>query len=53
MILNVIIKRTKDKSYSYQINHPYSGSIIPNGLSKEKLKNVSSIVIEVNKRVYL
>lgn len=52
-ILNTIIKEIKDKGYSYQINYPYTGSIIPNGLTKEELANVSSIMIEVNKRIYL
>ena len=52
-ILNVIIKKIKDKGYSYQINYPYSGSIIPNNLTESQMKNVSSIMIEVNKRLYL
>lgn len=52
-ILNTVIKEIKDKGYSYQINYPYTGSIIPNGLTKEELANVSSIMIEVNKRIYL
>ncbi len=52
-ILNTIIKIIKDKGYSYQINYPYTGSIIPNGLTKKELENVYSIMIEVNKRIYL
>ena len=52
-ILNWIIKKIKDKGYTYRINYPYSGSIIPNGLTKEELQNVHSIMIEVNKRLYL
>lgn len=52
-ILNVIIKKIEDKGYSYRINYPYSGSIIPNGLTKSQLKKVVSIMIEVNKRIYL
>ena len=52
-ILNIVIKKIKDKGYTYQINYPYAGSIIPNNLTKEELKNVYSIMIEVNKRTYL
>ena len=51
--LKIIIKKIKEKGYTYQINYPYSGSIIPNGLAKEELDNVCSIMIEVNKRIYL
>ena len=43
----------KDKGYSYQINYPYTGSIIPNGLTKKELENVYSIMTEANKRIYL
>lgn len=52
-IVNVIIDRIKKKGYTYQINYPYEGSIIPNGLTKKELDNVYSIMIEVNKRAYL
>jgi N-formylglutamate deformylase len=52
-ILNAIIKRIEANGYSYKINYPYSGSIIPNGLTKSELENVCSIMIEVNKRLYL
>ncbi len=52
-ILNVIIKKIEDKGYSYRINYPYSGSIVPKGLTKRQLEKISSIMIEVNKRVYL
>lgn len=52
-ILNKIIEIIKSKGYSYRINYPYEGAIIPNNLTNEELKNVSSIMIEVNKRIYL
>lgn len=52
-ILNVIIKKIEDEGYSYRINYPYSGSIVPKGLTKRQLQKVSSIMIEVNKRIYL
>ena len=52
-ILDAIIRRIEANGYSYKINYPYSGSIIPNGLTKSELENVCSIMIEVNKRLYL
>lgn len=52
-LLNDVIKRIEQKGYSYQINYPYEGSIIPNGLSLQERKNITSIMIEVNKRIYL
>ena len=52
-ILNTIIKKIEEKGYTYQINFPYRGSILPNNLTKEEMKNVFSIMIEINKRIYL
>ena len=52
-ILNVIIKMIEDKGYTYQINYPYSGAILPNNLTPTEKDCTSSIMIEVNKRVYL
>ena len=52
-ILNTIIKRITNKGYSYRINYPYKGSIIPDGLTEEELKNTYSIMIEINKKIYL
>ena len=52
-VLNHIIKVIKAKGYSYKINYPYEGSIIPNGLTSKEKSNVCSIMIEVNKRLYL
>ena len=52
-LLNLIIKIIKDYGYTYQINYPYRGSIIPNNLTRQEKDHVSSIMIEINKRVYL
>ena len=52
-ILELIIHKIEILGYSYKINYPYSGSIIPNHLSKKELDKVCSIMIEVNKRIYL
>ena len=52
-VLDLIIEEIKNRGLTYQINHPYSGSIIPNDLTKEEVDNICSIMIEVNKRIYL
>lgn len=53
-ILNRIITRIKQKNLSYAINHPYKGSLVPNCIYRGEVKgNVISIMIEVNKRIYL
>ena len=52
-LLNLIIKIIKDYGYTYQINYPYRGSVIPNNLTPQERDHVSSIMIEINKRVYL
>lgn len=54
-IFDRIINIIKDK-YSYDINYPYKGSIVPNVIynNKDKYKaKVISMMIEINKRVYL
>ena len=53
-ILDKILLEIKNKGYSYKINYPYSGSIIPNVLMHNKVDGkVVTIMIEVNKRIYL
>lgn len=53
-ILNFIIEKVKEKGYSYQINYPYKGSLIPNCIINQRIKgNVVSIMLEINKRIYL
>lgn len=49
-----IISDVTDKGYSYAINYPYSGSLVPNAIQSGKIKGkVVSVMIEVNKRIYL
>lgn len=53
-LLDLVISKIKAKGLSYQINYPYSGSIIPNDVLNGQIKgNVYSIMIEINKRLYL
>ena len=48
--LSKIIKHFNDNGYSTDINNPYTGSIYP---SNYKHKNLKTVMIEINKRVYL
>lgn len=39
--------------YSVKLNYPYSGSFVPNRYWKSKDNKIKSIMIEINKRIYL
>ena len=52
-ILNFIINKIEKLGYTYKINYPYSGSIIPNKLSDYEKSKVCSIMLEINKKIYL
>lgn len=53
-ILEKIISRINELGLTYKINYPYSGSYVPNVIYSNKVKgNVISIMLEVNKKVYL
>lgn len=53
-LLDLVISKIKAKGYTYKINCPYSGSIMPSDVLNGKLKGkVYSMMIEVNKRIYL
>jgi len=53
-VLNYIIRIVLDKGLSYEINEPYSGSFLPaNLIENEGFGKVFSIMIEINKKVYL
>ncbi len=47
----LIINHFKEYGYSVLENYPYSGSIIPN--TCKDYKKINSIMIEINKRIYL
>ena len=52
-LLNATNRYFQNLGYKTSINYPYSGSIIPNKLIKHPNKNFSSIMIEINKDLYL
>lgn len=52
-LINTTINHFKKYGYSVAINKPYAGTIIPNKYFNKKEKKLSSIMIEVNKRIYL
>ena len=47
------LQKIKELGYTYMINYPYKGSIVPNAIyNNDKYKNrVVSIMLEINKRV--
>ena len=47
------VEHFKKCGYSVEINKPYSGTIIPNKYFSKKEKRLSSIMLEINKRIYL
>lgn len=49
-----LLSEIDKKGYSYEVNYPYQGSLIPNTILSGKTKGkVVSIMLEINKRVYL
>ena len=53
-ILNKIVSKIEELGYTYKINYPYIGSLVPNCVFSGKIKGkVCSIMLEINKRIYL
>ena len=53
-ILDEIINKIKQLGYTYKINYPYKGSLVPNCIINKEIKGkVVSIMLEINKRIYL
>ena len=53
-ILNQIIEIIKNMNLSYSVNYPYRGSLVPNYVYNNNInKKVVSIMLEINKRIYL
>lgn len=52
-LVNFLVYYFKSNGYSVAINYPYSGSIIPNKYYQENNIAIVSIMLEINKRVYV
>ena len=52
-LITTILYYFNELGYDVMINHPYSGSIVPNKISEKRNKNFYSIMIEINKDLYL
>ena len=52
-ITRYVVDFFKKCGYKVKINYPYFGSFVPNVAYQNKLKNVRSIMIDINKRIYL
>ena len=51
-LTNEMAELFKEKKYSVAINRPFSGSLVP-GIYYQKNSNVHSIMIEVNRKLYM
>ena len=51
-LTNKFVKLFKERGYSIAINRPFNGSLVP-GIYYQKDKNVQSIMIELNRRLYM
>lgn len=52
-LIKLTIKHFKKYNYSIKINYPYSGSIIPNKYINQYDNRINTIMLEINKRIYL
>ena len=52
-LINLTIHHFKEYGYKVEINYPYKGTIIPNKYFNKKENKLSSIMLEINKRIYL
>lgn len=52
-LANFTFEHFKNYGYSVELNHPYKGTIIPNKYFNKKENGLSSIMLEINKRIYL
>lgn len=52
-LIDFTVMHFKSYGYSVEINKPYSGTIIPNKYLNKKEKRLSSIMLEINQKIYL
>lgn len=53
LLTNFTVNHFKKYGYSVEINKPYSGTMLPTKYFNKHDKRLSSIMIEINKRIYL
>lgn len=52
-LLKITLNYFSNLGYNIVVNYPYSGAMIPNCLMKNRNKNFASIMIEINKNLYM
>lgn len=52
-LITTILYYFNELGYDVMINYPYSGSMVPNKISEKRNKNFYSIMLEINKDLYL
>lgn len=52
-LIYLTVNHFKEYGFSVEINKPYSGTIIPNKYINKTEKRLLSIMLEINKRIYL
>ncbi len=52
-LLKITLNYFSNLGYNVAVNYPYSGAMIPNCLMKNRNKNFASIMIEINKNLYM
>lgn len=52
-LIHFTVNHFKKYGFTVEINKPYAGTIVPNKYIHKRKKHLSSIMIEINKRIYL
>jgi N-formylglutamate amidohydrolase len=52
-LITLVVYYFEQLGYDVMLNYPYSGSMVPNKINEKKANNFYSIMIEINKRLYL
>ena len=55
-IVNLVIRKIETLGYTYRLDYPYRGSLVPNCVYHREIpsgKRVVSVMLEINKRIYL
>lgn len=52
-LLDFSINYFSKLGYKVTVNYPYSGSMVPNALMENEYKNFSSLMIEINRELYM